>query len=142
MSLPTSNYTERRGRAMCDFRHLSREELAWPHAWGYVSCTLLSVPSTALAQEEPGIIVKKSDDGSVTVKVPASGVNLEALERALIDFALQVNGWNRSRAAQFLGLTRSALLYRTNKHQIRLDHPRVFFRPRAEYSPPAHPRRA
>lgn len=56
--------------------------------------------------------------GSTIVNVPTSGVDLEAMEHALIVFALQTTGGNRSRAANLLRLTRSALLYRIRKHRI------------------------
>lgn len=49
------------------------------------------------------------------VSVPISGVDLEAVERALIVFALDITGGNRTRAAKLLRLTRSALLYRLQK---------------------------
>ena len=52
---------------------------------------------------------------AATVSVPISGVDLEAVERALIVFALDVTGGNRTRAAKLLRLTRSALLYRLQK---------------------------
>lgn len=50
--------------------------------------------------------------------VPDSGVNLEAVERALIVFALDTTGGNRTRAAKLLRLTRSALLYRLQKYGL------------------------
>lgn len=52
------------------------------------------------------------------VTVPASGVALEAVERALIVFALASSDANRTRAARFLGLSRSALIYRIHKHGL------------------------
>ena len=52
------------------------------------------------------------------VVVPAAGVALEAVERALIVFALASSDGNRTRAARFLGLSRSALIYRMHKHGL------------------------
>ncbi|HWI18557.1 MAG TPA: helix-turn-helix domain-containing protein [Vicinamibacterales bacterium] len=52
------------------------------------------------------------------VTVPDSGVDLEAVERALIVFALDTTGGNRTRAARLLRLTRSALLYRLQKYGL------------------------
>ena len=46
------------------------------------------------------------------------GPILVAVERALIQFALDTHGGNRTHAAQFLGLSRSALLYRMQKHHL------------------------
>lgn len=63
--------------------------------------------------------VRRSDDsGDAIVSVPASGVDLEAVERALIVFALDATGGNRTRAARLLRLTRSALLYRLQKYGL------------------------
>lgn len=59
-----------------------------------------------------------SDADAAIVSVPASGVDLEAVERALIVFALDTTGGNRSRAAKLLRLTRSALLYRLHKYGL------------------------
>lgn len=53
-----------------------------------------------------------------TVAIPVAGVDLEAVERALIVFALAASGDNRTRAARFLGLSRSALIYRMHKHGL------------------------
>ena len=65
------------------------------------------------------VTVRSSDDvGAATVNVPGSGIDLEAVEHALIVFALQSTGGNRTRAARLLGLTRSALLYRMQKHGL------------------------
>lgn len=68
---------------------------------------------------EPPVTVRRSDDvGTAIVSVPASGVALEAVERALILFALDTTGGNRTRAAKLLRLTRSALLYRLQKYGL------------------------
>lgn len=67
----------------------------------------------------PPVTVRRSEDaGGATVNVPASGVDLEAVERALIVFALETTGGNRTRAARLLHLTRSALLYRLQKYGL------------------------
>jgi transcriptional regulator with GAF, ATPase, and Fis domain len=74
-----------------------------------------ALPSKA----QPVVTVRRSDDGDdVMVSVPASGVALEAVERALIVFALDVTGGNRTGAARLLRLTRSALLYRLQKYGL------------------------
>jgi two-component system NtrC family response regulator len=65
------------------------------------------------------VTVRRSeDDGGVTVSVPASGIDLEAVERALIVFALETTAGNRTRASRLLHLTRSALLYRLQKYGL------------------------
>ena len=53
--------------------------------------------------------------------VPESGVDVDAVERALIAFALKRTEGNRTHAARFLGLSRSALIYRMHKHGLVRD---------------------
>ena len=48
----------------------------------------------------------------------ANGVTLEGVERDLIARALHQAGNNRSRAARLLGITRSQLYYRIQKHGL------------------------
>jgi DNA-binding NtrC family response regulator len=74
--------------------------------------------------EHTTIVIRRSDTATAgpTVTVPPSGVEIVAVERALIQFALDVNHGNRTRAAQFLGLSRSALLYRMQKYQLASEH--------------------
>lgn len=71
-------------------------------------------------QELPVVTVLPADDpgAPAVVSVPTAGVDLQALERALIRFALDASRGNRSRAARFLGLTRSALCYRIRKYDL------------------------
>jgi two-component system response regulator AtoC len=54
-------------------------------------------------------------DGAVHVDFAAGPINLEAVERTLIERALVHSGWNRSRAADLLGLTKETLRYRIEK---------------------------
>ena len=70
---------------------------------------------------EPHLAVtvrQSADAGAAILSVPASGVDLEAVERALIVFALDTTRGNRTRAAKLLRLTRSALLYRLQKYGL------------------------
>ena len=46
-------------------------------------------------------------------------LNLEATERRLLTEALERTGGNVTRAASLLGLTRDALRYRLDKHNLR-----------------------
>ena len=57
-------------------------------------------------------------ESAVAVVVPDSGADVVAVERALIEFALERTGGNRTHAARFLGLSRSALIYRMHKHGL------------------------
>ncbi len=52
------------------------------------------------------------------VIVPPSGVNLAVIESAIIRFALAQHGGNQTHAAQFLHVSRSALLYRMRKYGL------------------------
>jgi DNA-binding NtrC family response regulator len=72
-------------------------------------------------RESTVVMVRASDPSvpnSLVVTVPDSGANVESVERALIAFALERTGGNRTRAASFLGLSRSALIYRIHKHGL------------------------
>ncbi len=52
------------------------------------------------------------------MEVPDSGLSLDAVEKQLIESALQKTGNNQSRAAKLLGITRQKLIYRMQKHGI------------------------
>ncbi len=75
-------------------------------------------PSASPFTAQPVTVRLSDDDGGAIVNVPVSGVDLEAVERALIVFALETTGGNRTRAAKLLCLTRSALLYRLQKYGL------------------------
>lgn len=60
---------------------------------------------------------RKKVKGSV-IYFPEEGINLEEVEKELIIKALNMSGQNQSRAAQLLGITRSALIYRMQKYRI------------------------
>ncbi len=52
------------------------------------------------------------------VDLPASGVDLEQLERSLVVQALERSGWNQTRAAGMLGLNRDQIRYRVEKFKL------------------------
>ncbi|MFZ5642976.1 MAG: sigma-54-dependent transcriptional regulator [Bacillota bacterium] len=56
--------------------------------------------------------------GEMVLNIPDSGISLEGLEKELILKALEKSKGNQTRAAQLLGITRSALLYRIQKHGL------------------------
>ena len=95
---------------------------ASPNPW--VTGTALALPPvvrlTTHPDEHTTIAIRHAAeaDASATMTVPPTGVDLVAVERSLIRFALDVNGGNRTRAALFLGLSRSALLYRMQKYHL------------------------
>jgi len=52
------------------------------------------------------------------VDLPASGIDLEQLERSLVIQALERCGWNQTRAAALLGLNRDQIRYRIEKFKL------------------------
>ena len=62
---------------------------------------------------------QKTAAGAV-INLPDQGISLDEVEKELILKALAKTGGNQTKAAQLLGITRSALLYRSQKHGINL----------------------
>jgi len=56
--------------------------------------------------------------------LPASGINLEELERSLVVQALERSGWNQTKAATLLGLNRDQIRYRIEKFKLEKATPR------------------
>ncbi|HXI28931.1 MAG TPA: sigma-54 dependent transcriptional regulator [Vicinamibacterales bacterium] len=52
------------------------------------------------------------------VDLPATGIDLEQLERSLVVQALERSGWNQTRAAAMLGLNRDQIRYRIEKFKL------------------------
>ncbi len=57
-------------------------------------------------------------DGLLAIDL-TKGIVLEELERTIIERVLTQTGWNRTRAAQLLGLSRETLRYRIEKHNLK-----------------------
>ena len=57
-------------------------------------------------------------DGVIAIDL-SKGIVLEELEKTIIERVLAQTGWNRTRAAQLLGLSRETLRYRIEKHDLR-----------------------
>jgi len=55
---------------------------------------------------------------ALVADIPEAGINLEEVERGLVLQALQKTGWNVTRAARLLGLTRDTLRYRMEKFSL------------------------
>jgi transcriptional regulator with PAS, ATPase and Fis domain len=53
-----------------------------------------------------------------TAELPAGGIDLEQLERALVVQALERSRWNQTRAAALLGLNRDQIRYRIEKFKL------------------------
>ena len=57
-------------------------------------------------------------DGAFAINL-SKGIVLEELEKSIIERVLSQTGWNRTRAAQLLGLSRETLRYRIEKHELK-----------------------
>ena len=81
--------------------------------------------------------------GADATPEPASRPTLTAVvdraERAHLQEALEATGWNVSRAAARLGISRNTIRYRIEKHGLRADAPAPPRRPRQGSPPPASP---
>lgn len=53
--------------------------------------------------------------GSVKFELPLDSISLDEVERDLIRYALDMHNGNQSQTARYLGITRSALIYRMQK---------------------------
>jgi DNA-binding NtrC family response regulator len=52
---------------------------------------------------------------NVLIQLPDDGIDLEEVEREILRQSLDKHEWNQTRAAQYLNITRSALIYRMQK---------------------------
>ena len=66
----------------------------------------------------PAVAAGGSPGPGAGLALPPEGLKLEDVERDLLRQALERTQGNRTRAAALLGITRSALLYRMDKHGI------------------------
>jgi two-component system, NtrC family, response regulator AtoC len=55
---------------------------------------------------------------SNAIELPAEGLELEEVERSLVQQALERTGWNQTRAAKLLGLNRDQIHYRIEKFKL------------------------
>ena len=60
----------------------------------------------------------QDSDSIITIDL-SKGIVLEDLERTIIEAVLGRTGWNRTRAANLLGLSRETLRYRIEKYDLR-----------------------
>jgi two-component system NtrC family response regulator len=61
--------------------------------------------------------------GQLRIELPDEGLSLETVERDLLLAALEKHDWNQTRAAAYLDITRSALLYRMQKFGLEKPKP-------------------
>ena len=60
---------------------------------------------------------------NVLIQLPDDGIDLEEVEREILRQALDKHDWNQTRAAQYLNITRSALIYRIQKYGLQSAEP-------------------
>jgi len=80
-------------------------------------------PGREVAPEDLPLEIRRGDTprpAETPFQLPATGVDLNTLEAELIRQALALAAGNKSRAARLLGLTRDTLLYRMEKHLIKV----------------------
>jgi DNA-binding NtrC family response regulator len=56
---------------------------------------------------------------ALEIDLAPQGISLEAVEKELILKALERCGWNQTRAARYLDISRKTLIYRMERHGIR-----------------------
>lgn len=64
---------------------------------------------------------EKTGVGALQLDLPPEGISLDLLEKELIERALERFEGNQTRAAQYLDLTRKTLVYRMEKHGLRVE---------------------
>ena len=66
-------------------------------------------------------MIRSREPSASGFRLPAEGVDLAALERELVEQALERTGGQQTRAAGLLGLTRDQIRYRIEKYELRSD---------------------
>ena len=89
---------------------------------------LENVIERALVLDRDGVIgiddlpdrfhVQARSCGNVRFELPDEGISLDDVECELIRAALEKHDWNQTRAAAYLDITRSTLIYRMQKHAL------------------------
>lgn len=71
--------------------------------------------SLTLADIPPSIGKTANTFGRVKFELPAENISLDEVERDIIRYALDMHNDNQTQTAKYLGITRSALIYRMQK---------------------------
>jgi len=98
------------------------------HAWpGNIRELKNSVERAVLMCEQPFIreedlnlqTIAGADSGTVQLRLPPEGIDLEDLEKQAILEALRINGWVQKEAARFLGISSRVMNYKVAKYEIK-----------------------
>jgi len=73
----------------------------------------------------PFLRQERAGPQALEIELPPQGVSLEAIEKELITKALERSGWNQTRAARYLDISRKTLIYRMERHGITKPHDTV-----------------
>ena len=77
---------------------------------------VLSDEQNLISTDVPEYVKKPSQNfGNVRFELPAENISLDEVEREIINHALEMHDGNQSQTARYLGITRSALIYRMQK---------------------------
>lgn len=77
---------------------------------------VLSDEQNLTSADVPEYVKKPSQNfGNVRFELPAENISLDEVEREIINHALEMHDGNQSQTARYLGITRSALIYRMQK---------------------------
>lgn len=81
-----------------------------------ISANHLGLTATEQASEASAAPAPRMDRNGITI--PPNTLNLTQVEREMLVQALQQTGWNVTRAARLLGITRDTLRYRLEKYSL------------------------
>ncbi len=66
----------------------------------------------------PEIVHAGSRVASVNFTLPDDGIDLEAIEKEILQLALEKNHWNQTQTAKYLNISRKTLIYRMEKFTL------------------------
>jgi two-component system, NtrC family, response regulator AtoC len=92
------------------------EQAVLMHAGGVLQADRLALVAAGASARSPGAAVTAPAPSPAPAQDAAA--TLPEIERRTLLRALQLNGWNVSRAARALGITRDTLRYRIDKHGL------------------------
>src|SRR5262249_13831820 len=97
------------------------------------------VTADLLGLSDRSVAAPIADSAPAAASPPTLAAVVDGAERAHLQEALEATGWNVSRAAARLGISRNTIRYRIEKHGLRADAPAPPRRPRQGAPAPAPP---